>query len=118
MAINYMEETEVVVHHAYEVSVEDVVRFCITKSHNSPTLYWSEGILFYYEQVPPIMNINIEADFVKGKDHWSEVYYSKLKDYKETMEIDEGEFKGAKIRVIDASKFSPHSEFSKWAKAR
>jgi hypothetical protein len=117
MVVKYTENSELIVHHAYEVSVEDLMRICITKSHSTPILYWSSGILFSYEQIPPIMNNRIEEDFINGIDHWSEVYYSKIADYRPVMEIDEGEFKGAKVRVIDATTFVPHKDFAVWIKS-
>ncbi len=118
MSVKYVDNSELVIHHAYDVSVDDLMRFCIARSHNSPTLYWANGIAFYYEQIPPMMNAKVEEDFLNGKDHWAEVYYSDMGDYKDTLEMSDGEFRGAKIRVVDASKFMPHKDFAKWAKGR
>lgn len=118
MPVKYSENTDLVVHHAYKVGEGDLLAMCITKSHGTPILYWSDGIGFFFEQVPPIMNPKIEEDFINGKDHWAEVFYADMKNYTETIEISEGEFKGAKVRVVNASKFMPHSDFAKWAKSR
>lgn len=118
MPIKYIDSSDLVIHHAYSVGVEDLMRFCIARSHSSPMLYWANGILFHYEQIPPMMNAKVEEDFMRGRDHWAEVYYSKMKDYKDTLEMNDGEFRGAKIRVVDASKFSPHEDFAKWASDR
>lgn len=118
MSVKYIDNSELVIHHAYEVGVDDLMRFCISRSHSSPTLYWAGGVAFYYEQIPPMMNVKVEEDFLNGRDHWAEVYYSKMDNYKDTLEMNDGEFRGAKIRVVDASKFAPHKDFAKWAKGR
>ena len=116
MRIKYIDSSELIIHHAYDVSIDDLMRFCIAGARSSPTLYWADGIAFFYEQIPPMMNARIEEDFVNGKDHWAEVYYSKMKDYKDTLEMNDGEFRGAKIRVVNASKFTPQKDFVKWVK--
>ena len=118
MPIRYVEATELVVHHAYKISMEDLIRTCISKSHSMPMLYWCNGIAFYYEPLLPIMNPDVEKDFLKGVDHWAEVYYSDMKDYRDVIELDDGEFKGAKIRIIDASGFMPHKDFASWANSQ
>jgi len=116
MSIKYVDNSELIIHHAYDVGIDDLMRFCIAGARSSPTMYWADGIAFYYEQIPPMMNARIEEDFVNGKDHWSEVYYSKMENYKDILELNDGEFRGAKIRVVDASRFKPHKDFVKWAK--
>lgn len=118
MSVKYTENADLIIHHAYKVSESDLLAMCITKSHSSPLLYWADGVSFFFEQVPPIMNPKIEEDFVNGKDHWAEVFYADMKNYIDMIEIMDGEFRGAKVRVVNASKFMPHSEFAKWAKGR
>lgn len=119
MSIKNVDATELVLHHSYGVSADDLLRICLIKSsHSLPTMYWCGGIMFYYEQLLPMLNPEVERDFLSGKDHWAEVYYSECKDYKSVLELNEGEFKGAKIRVIDASGFQPHAEFAEWARKR
>jgi hypothetical protein len=118
MSVRYNDNSDLVIHHAYEVGMDDLVRLCISRSHGSPMLYWADGIAFFYEQIPPMMNAKVEEDFLAGKDHWAEVYYSKVKEYKSVIELDNGEFRGAKIGVVDASKFSMHKDFAKWAGSR
>ncbi|MDE1768493.1 MAG: hypothetical protein KGH64_03145 [Candidatus Micrarchaeota archaeon] len=116
MSIKYTENSDLIIHHAYRVSENELVSICVNKSHGSPTLYWSDGIIFYFEQIPPIMNSKVEDDFINGKDHWGEVYYADLENYSENLEMSDGEFRGAKIRLINASNFVPHKDFAKWAK--
>lgn len=117
MSVRNIDVSELVLHHSYAVSEEDLLRICLIKSsHMLPTLYWCDGIMFYYEPLLPMFNPEIEKDFMNGKDHWVEVYYAACSEYKSVLELNEGEFKGAKIRVIDASQFQPHKEFAKWAR--
>ena len=63
-----------------------------------------------------LMNPEIVSDFMKGKEHWLEVYYAEMDTIKEEIALEEGEFKGSKMRVVDAGAFSPHKEFAEWAK--
>lgn len=117
MDIKYAETKELYIHHIYKVSVEELAKECISRYTNQKQLFWSNGILFFFEQIPPIMGDEIASDYIKGKEHWLEVYYSDSPKYRESIELEEGDFKGAKIRIIDASEFSPHMEFAKWVKS-
>ena len=117
MSVKYVGTSELIIHHAYKVSNEDLLRTCIGKSQSMPTLYWCNGTIFFFEQMMPIMNAEVEKDFLTGRDHWAEVYYSEMKSYKDMLELGDGEFRGAKVRIIDASGFAPHEDFAAWAKS-
>jgi hypothetical protein len=41
-----------------------------------------------------------------------------MPSYREYVELEGGDFRGAKVRVINAENFSPHSEFTKWIKTK
>ncbi len=71
-----------------------------------------------FEQIPPIVENDISKDYMEGKEHWQEVYYSEMSSYREYVELEGGDFRGAKVRVINAENFSPHSEFAKWIKTK
>lgn len=118
MEIKYAETKELYIHHIYKVSEEELAKECLSRYGGQKQLFWSEGILFLYEQIPPIMGDEIALEYIKGKEHWQEAYYAEMPKHKEYIELEEGDFKGAKVRIIDASKFSPHQEFAKWIKAR
>ena len=64
------------------------------------------------------MNPDITKDYIVGREHWEEAYYSELSTYRESIEIEDGGFKGAKVRVVSAAAFSPHKEFVAWVKKR
>lgn len=118
MEISEVETKELFIHHLYKVSEEELAKECLSRFSNQKLLFWSNGVLFLFEQIPPIMDNEVSTDFIKGKEHWSEVYYSTMPKYKEYIELEEGDFKGAKVRVIMADEFSPHREFAKWIKSR
>lgn len=107
---------ELIIHHVFETNVEDLAKTCISRSHSFPTLHWANGIVFYFEAMPPVMNEQVEEDYVNGRDHWAEVYYAKMDKYIPNMELGEGEFKGAKIRIVDSSNYIPHKDFVRWVK--
>jgi hypothetical protein len=116
MDIKYAETKQLNVHHIYKMSEEDLAKECLSRYQGQKQLFWSEGILFLFEQVSPIMGDEIAADYIKGNEHWHEAYYAELPKYKEYIELEEGDFKGAKVRIVNASAYSPHLEFSKWVK--
>ena len=107
---------ELVVHHLYKVSVEELAKECLGRYATQKQLFWCDGVLFLFEQVAPIMGDEIVADFMKGKEHWQEAYYADTPTYTEYIELDEGDFRGAKVRVVKADAFSPHKEFAAWVK--
>lgn len=117
MEIKYTETKELDVHHLYRVSEEELAKECLTRYASQKQLFWSSGVLFLFEQVAPIMGDEIIADYIKGKEHWQEAYYAEMPKYREYIELEEGDFKGAKVRVINADGFSPHNEFAKWVRS-
>ncbi len=116
MEITRKDMKELVVHHIYKVDSDELVRLCISTSNGMHPVFWHDGILFFFHQVPLIMNQEVTKDYMNGKEHWEEVYYSELGTYKENIEIEDGGFRGAKIRVINASRFPMHKEFVEWIK--
>ncbi len=116
MEVKYPEMKELIVHHVYKVDSEELAKLCVGTSNTIHPLFWHDGILFFFHQIPLIMNNEVTNDYINGKEHWEEVYYSELKTYKENIEIEDGSFKGAKIRVVDVGNFTPHKEFVLWIK--
>ena len=107
---------ELVVHHLYKVNMDELARLCITTSNGIRPLFWDDGILFFFHSIPLIMNTEITNDYINGREHWEEAYYCELAKYKDVIELEDGDFKGAKIRVVRASDFTPHREFVTWVK--
>jgi len=116
MDVKYTEIKELYVHHLYKVSEEELAKECLSRYASQKQLFWSQGVLFLFDAVAPIMGDEIISDFIKGKEHWQEVYYTEMPKYKEFIELEEGEFKGAKVRLVNADEFSPHREFARWVK--
>jgi len=114
MEVRYEGTKELIVHHLYKVSAEELARLCLTTSNGTRSLFWHNGILFFFYSMPHIMNGDVVSDFMKGKEHWEEAYYAVQTTFKESLELEDGEFKGAKIRVVNASEFTPHKEFAEW----
>lgn len=44
------------------------------------------------------------------------VSYCPMKEYKEVLELDDDQFKGVKIRVVDLSDFEMFKDLSAWLK--
>ncbi|MDE1860479.1 MAG: hypothetical protein KGH72_02060 [Candidatus Micrarchaeota archaeon] len=105
---------ELIVHHVYESTLDELLKTAATRAHGMPILYWAAGTAFYYESLPPIMNEEIESDYANGKDHWGEVFYAKLEKYSPTIELNDNDFRGVKVRVIDASNYVPQKDFARW----
>ncbi len=107
---------ELVIHHVYKVDTDELAKLSISTSNAMHPLFWHDGVLFFYHQIPLIMNPEVTKDYISGREHWEEAYYSELGAYRDSIEIEDGGFKGAKVRVVKASGFSPHKEFVEWVK--
>ncbi len=118
MEIKNIETKALYIHHIYKVTEEEIAKECLGHYSGHKEIYWSNGILFMFEQIPPIVENDISKDYMEGKEHWQEVYYSEMSSYREYVELEGGDFRGAKVRVINAENFSPHSEFAKWIKTK
>ncbi len=118
MEIKNPEMKTLTIHHIYKVDKDELVKLSISTSNAMHPLFWHDGILFFYHQVPLIMNPEIMKEYVNGTEHWEEVYYSEFKTYRENIEIEEGGFKGAKVFVVNSGEFSPHREFVEWIRKR
>lgn len=114
MEIKHTETKQLDIHHMYKVTPDAVAIECIGKYQGHKELFWSKGILFTFEQITPIIGEEIIKDFINGNEYWYEVYYAEMPEYREYIELEEGEFKGARVRVVNAEGFSPHREFSAW----
>ena len=116
MQVTHQPPKELIIHKLYKVSKEELAKTAITESQGRGPIYWHYGIAFFFVSFPMLMNTEIISDFMKGKEHWVEVYYADMDTIKEEIELEDGDFKGAKIRVMNAGSFSPHKEFAEWAK--
>ncbi len=114
MDVKYQEPKELVIHHLYQVSTDELTRLCLSVQSSSRMLFWHNGILFFFYSMPHIMSGTVSDDYLKGREHWEEVFYAEQPKFQESMELEDGEFKGAKLRVVKASNFTPHKEFAEW----
>lgn len=114
--ISYSPINELVVHEAVKVAFDDLLRGRITPAGNMP-LYWCDGIVFSFNSMP--MTDDLVRDYLKGIIHWMEIHYSEMKKYQPVLELNDDEYKATmKIRVIDTSSSSLHSELVKWLKGK
>lgn len=116
MEIRYEPPKEIVIHHMYKVDVDELTRVCVGNEQGAKPAYWHNGILFIFHSIPMIINSDLVSDYIKGKEHWDEAYYAEMKEYSESLEVESGEFRGAKVRVIRVDDYSPHREFAEWLK--
>ncbi len=115
--IQSAEVKTLVLHHVYKVSTSEMIKSSLTPQGIVRPLFWAEGVLFNYYTLPLDVE-DVSKDFLNGKEHWAEVYWTEQPVYKEMIELDEEHLKGVKIRVIDAGAFSPHRELAKWLKGK
>lgn len=107
------EPKEVIVHHMYEVDVEELTKMSVTTFQGKPA-FWCNGMLFLYGEISPMINPEIAKDYMNGKEHWHELYYATMKDYKKEFELSGSDFHGAKMRIIDASDFQFFRDVASW----
>jgi hypothetical protein len=105
---------ELIVHETMEIPMDDLLRERITPAGNMP-IYWCEGLAFTFSSVP--MTDEVVKDYLKGVLHWAEVHYTKMERYETTVELNDPHYQAVlKVRVIDTSKSSLHSDMAKWLK--
>jgi hypothetical protein len=105
---------ELIVHECLDVNMDDLLRERVMPAGTIP-LYWCNGILFSFSSMP--MTKDITKDYLNGIIHWAEVHYVKLDTYEPVLELNDEHLNGkAKIRVINTSRSSLHTDFVKWLK--
>ncbi len=112
--ITYSPLEELIVHDAFEVDRDDLLRERVTPTVTMP-LYWCNGILFSFSSLP--MTDEVVRDYLRGKIHWLEVHFTNSEKYTPVMTLNDEEYKATmSIRVIDTSRSLLHREFTKWLK--
>jgi hypothetical protein len=105
-----------VVHEVVNIEYDDLLRGRITPAGNMP-LYWCDGIIFSFNSMP--MTRDLVKDYMQGKIHWMEVHYTHMKKYEPVVELNDEQYKATmRIRVLDTSKSSLHTDFIKWLKSK
>jgi hypothetical protein len=110
--ITFSPMNELVIHEIVEVSKEDLMRERITPSGNMP-LYWCAGILFSFSSLP--MSEEVIRDYLRGRVHWMEIHYARMKEYQPIINIEDNDYKTTmSIRIIDTTKSELHKKVAKW----
>lgn len=113
--VEYLKTSKLVVHHIYKMPIEELIRNRISPE-GTRALYWCDGIVFSISFVPDTQEVIKE--YIVGKEHWDAVFYSELVEYQPILELDDPNYRGVKVRVINATDFSPHKEFVQWLKKK
>lgn len=108
---------QLVVHHIYKVPKEELIRNSLTPQGITRPLFWSDGVLFTYWPLPTDADA-IVNDYLNGKEHWGEVFWTELPAFSEMLELEDEHIKGVKVRVVDVSTYVPHRDFAKWLKGK
>ncbi len=107
---------KIVVHEIYKYDdKEEMVKRVVGFSSNPRPIFWCDGILFVFYMDD---SDDARTEYLKGTMHWDAFTYTEMPAYKESIELDEGMFKGVKVAVIDYSNFVIFKDFMKWIKAR
>ncbi len=110
--VSFSPMTELVVHEVVEVGKDDLMRERVTPGGTMP-LYWCNGVLFSFSSLP--LSEEVIRDYMRGRVHWMEVHYAKMKEYQPVLSLSEDEYKTQmNIRIIDTSKSDLHKKVSKW----
>ena len=109
------EPKEIVVHHLYKVTVEELVKTSLYEFQGKLPM-WSKGIVFLYDRIPPARSGNLQKAYLAGQEHWDELHYAEMEKYCKEYELDESEFRGNKLRIIDVSRFRFFDQVVDWLK--
>ena len=77
-------------------------------------LYWCDGVLFVYDTAK---GSDASKSFMSGVLHISRLDYAEMKDYKHTIELEDEQFKGAKVNVLNYSNLAHFKDLAKWLKS-
>ncbi len=107
---------EIVVHEVYKLSMQSLLIKRIRPDGRAPLLYWCNGIIYFFGVFsdPEIF----DQEFMKGKFHFTEVYYSEMEKYNPIVELNTDQFGGVKISVIDQGDIPLHKELTSWLKSK
>jgi hypothetical protein len=106
---------KLVVHEVYKYDNKEELMLRAVRPNSVMPLYWSGGVLFFFF---PFENSGAKKDYLPGTFHLEIVAYCLMPEYKSTLELEDEQIKGVKIRVMDLSKFDLFQDLTKWLKAR
>ncbi len=104
---------KLVVHELYKYKSREVLMRRAVGPNMVLPLYWSDGMLFMFF---PLEGGDARKEYIKGIFHVHMVSYCPMKEYKEVLELDDDQFKGVKIRVVDLSDFEMFKDLAEWLK--
>jgi len=113
--IEYMPTKKIVVHEMYKHStIEDLIKRIVSPEGARP-LFWCDGILFTF-----YLDDGDEArkEYIKGTMHWDMLAYTEMQSFRDSVELDEGMFKGVKVPVLNYSGFVLFKDLTKWIKSK
>jgi hypothetical protein len=106
---------EIIVHEVYKVGLESLV-IKILHPDGVPTyLHWCDGILYH---VSTLGGSKGETEYLKGKFHFIEMFYTEMPQYRSIVEVSTEQFGGLKVSVVNESDIPLHKELIKWLKGR
>ena len=104
---------KLVVHELYKYKSKEELMERVVRPNEVLPLYWSDGVLFMFF---PLGGNDAKREYLKGILHVHMVGYCVMQEYKRTLELDNEEFKGVKIRVADLSEYEIFKDLAKWLK--
>ncbi|MCL5115053.1 MAG: hypothetical protein M1528_00760 [Candidatus Marsarchaeota archaeon] len=106
---------EIIVHELYKMDLKDLVLQRIRPDGRPIMLYWCDGIAY---SLFGLGEKAWDAEMLKGKMHFTKIYYADMPEYKALIEINTEQFGGLKIPVIDTSSIELDRELVKFLKSR
>ncbi len=94
---------EIIVHVSNKMDLKDLVLTKIRPDGRPIMLYWCDGIAY---TAYVIDDKTRDEEMLKGKYHFSFVYFAEMPVFKPMIEITTEQFGGLKIPIIDTSKMS------------
>jgi len=107
---------EIIVHQVYKLDLKNLIVKRVRPDGRPVYLNWCDGILYFYGVLDDAELF--DSEFMKGKFHFTEVFYTTMEEYKPIIEINTDQFGGLKVSVIDQSDLQMHKELAKWLKGR
>ncbi len=113
--VEFVPDKKVVVHQVYRFgSKEELAKRIVGFGQNKP-VFWCDGVLFVYFT----NNTDLDREeYFKGTWHWDALLYADMPKYSESVELEDGSYKGVKLMVLDYSGFDVFKDVMKWLRSR
>ena len=106
---------EIIVHNSQKLSIKELVLIRIRPDGRPMMLFWCDGIVYYVYTIGDKIG---DEELIKGRFHFSAVYYADMPEFKPILEISTEQFGGLKVPIVDTSGLEVDKALIKFLKSK